>query len=618
MKLSIVLLVNNRRVDLKKMINSLNNQTLPHKHYEIIIVDNGANNKFSETLEGPPNIKVLRLTSFQGTAGGFNQAISYASGEIILLLPQPASLNRDFLNELVIMFQSDALIGAVSFGNQTSDFETGYIAVPKINRLGMVTFHKEKYDDKLHPTQILSGEILAIKNKVIRDVGGFLFDEWLGSYLEKLDLSLRMQKTSWKMYVAQRAWGTLYSRKSHIEKARYRIGKYVHLAANRLFVYYYNFPKIQFAKKFFLLLFGIPLGAALNAKTLHMRVSRFIVSTALLPFSLLYLSLRILSRAEIESETNKGTNSKKKKKTRKPYAEIGIICFILISCVLYFIKMEIVDIPIDTKSYLLLFVLLLLAFMYYFVGGLRFYIVFRRFKYFPKFWELFAAAVTSQFSGFITVFGSGQLIISPFLKQMYRIPIGTSAVLLAVDRTCALYMWTIFGIIGIFGLFLNNTGLFVLIAIPILFCSVWIFFALIRSFDDSIHRFGVPEYGGNTLNKISDDILVQLVILFTIFSRFIFIICELLVIAHIMKCPINFLDAWVIMSFSTVAGLLSMMPMGLLGMDATMVSLFYYIDIPISVGVGIVLIYRALSSLSYAVLWAPCGLWFGKKLLSKN
>ena len=76
---------------------------------------------------------------------------------------------------------------------------------------------------------------------MLDDAGGYLFDKRLKSYAEDLDLSLRLQKTKWKMYVRPKALVYHYRDEAFSGSPPEKLRKLIHVSSNRLFVYYKNF-----------------------------------------------------------------------------------------------------------------------------------------------------------------------------------------------------------------------------------------------------------------------------------------------------------------------------------------------------------------------------------------
>ncbi len=73
-----------------------------------------------------------------------------------------------------------------------------------------------------------------------------------------------------------------------------------------------------------------------------------------------------------------------------------------------------------------------------------------------------------------------------------------------------------------------------------------------------------------------------------------------------------------IISVSFFAGIISMIPMGLVSRDASIIALSSYAGVPANVGLIIILLMRAVTSVPTAILGTGCGSWLWKKHVSRS
>jgi uncharacterized membrane protein YbhN (UPF0104 family) len=156
-----------------------------------------------------------------------------------------------------------------------------------------------------------------------------------------------------------------------------------------------------------------------------------------------------------------------------------------------------------------------------------------------------------------------------------------------------------------------------LIWFPLLLFLAWVFFQILRISDEGINRFGVPEYGGDLLNHLGTDSISQLAIGFSKFNRYAINILQFLVITWGLNYSMDIMSAWMIIAVSFFAGVVSMIPMGLVSRDASILALSSYVGIPTGVGLITILLMRAVTSVPTAILGTACGLWLGKRHLHR-
>ena len=153
-------------------------------------------------------LSILRIEKNRGFTGGNNIGIEYILKEretdYILLLSNDTVVDPEFLGALVKVAESDEKIGIVgpkvfhykdpevlqSFG-MTVDYLTG-----KIKHIGAGERDNHQFDETKEIDAIY-GCVMLISRNVIDKVGGF--DESFFTYVEELDLCLRVLKRGYKV-----------------------------------------------------------------------------------------------------------------------------------------------------------------------------------------------------------------------------------------------------------------------------------------------------------------------------------------------------------------------------------------------------------------------------------
>jgi GT2 family glycosyltransferase len=302
LKLSIIILFYHGERWIDSCIRSLQNQSLSRDRYEIILVDNGGSTPSVVNYEGQPYTKVLHFDKNLGFAGGNNRALKNAESDLILLINQDVVVHFNCLAELVSAFEKESNAGAIGanmlmvsskdqIDRHASNDRT--VGLYKLTPFGYASYCKQKTDSHLLPVEFISGNAMCFRKSILDDVGNYLFDHRLKSYAEDLDLSLRLKKTKWKIYIRPTARVYHYRDEAFSGNPIQKLQKLIHVSSNRLLVYYKNYC----AKDFFIclpaLLLGIPLKVLRPDDIQNINILNVIVATVFVPPIFLYFLLRV-------------------------------------------------------------------------------------------------------------------------------------------------------------------------------------------------------------------------------------------------------------------------------------------------------------------------------------
>jgi GT2 family glycosyltransferase/uncharacterized membrane protein YbhN (UPF0104 family) len=627
-KLSVIILFYHGERWVDSCIQSLENQSLSRDLYEIILVDNGGSTPVIDKYEEHKNIDVYHFPVNYGFAGGNNRALDFATGEIVLLMNQDVVVHYNCLEELLNAFDRYPEAGAISANmfmvssrDTIDQYESAQKAVGlyRLSSLGYASYFLEETEKDIVPVDFVSGSALGFRKSIIKDVGNYLFDSRLGSYMEDLDLSMRLKKAEWKMYVRPKAVVYHYRDEAFSGKPGYMLGKLIHVSGNRLMVYYNNLAMTDFIKKLPILLLGIPLKVTRWDGDTRFNYFMPMIALMLVPLILVYFGLRVLSN--IEAEKERSSISKQAQTDNKKWKwcfQVAMLAFFCGIASLFLYEQDWHSIYSATRlfTWRLLSLLIGLTLLALVVTTLRTKLVFGRIGYSTRFLELFAVSTTGQFSSVMTPGGVGTLLAVPFLKSCFQIPLAYGAIFVTVDRLFGFYLIGCFALTGGLCYFLNQNYA-ILICFPLLLILAWAFFQILRICDQEIHRFGVPEYGGKMLNHLGTDFLSQLAICISKLFYFSIIISQFLIITRALNCSMDLMSAWMIISVSFFGGIISMIPMGLVSRDASILALSSYAGVPASIGLITIVLMRVVTSIPTAILGTTCGLWLGKRHLRR-
>lgn len=217
MKISLIIVTRNRPQDLRRLVHAMNRGSL-RENLEILIIDQSRRGLLSKEVQSfSNNIHTVRYFHRigKGKSNGLNQALKYASGEMVFFTDDDCLPHRRWLEEGVRIFSSYRNVTAV-FGATHPFGENNKLICPS-------TFSNKQSNEHIirsiymHSADVGLGNNMAIRKSFFIDHGGFR--EWLGpgsigSNAEDAELILRLyvlEKTmvyNPKMIVFHNKWQT--------------------------------------------------------------------------------------------------------------------------------------------------------------------------------------------------------------------------------------------------------------------------------------------------------------------------------------------------------------------------------------------------------------------------
>ena len=199
---SIIIVNLNRKKELTNCIESLNFQN--YKNYEILLIDNNSVDGSAEYINSKfPNTHIYKTSKNLGTSYTRNAGVNFSNGELIWFLDSDTYLNdENVLLNLVNKFTNNNEIDAIG-GEAILNEKNEVLGTKKLALYpnGMTKGYLDNSDMKTK-VEVLATCNLMIKRKAIENVGGF--DHFYFFYLEDLDLTYRIFKKGYKMYLIEK------------------------------------------------------------------------------------------------------------------------------------------------------------------------------------------------------------------------------------------------------------------------------------------------------------------------------------------------------------------------------------------------------------------------------
>jgi GT2 family glycosyltransferase len=179
---SVITLNWNRKEDLSRTLSLIHKQTYEPK--EILVVDNGSTDGSVESIQQSfPNVKIISLRENRGVQG-YNEGISSASGNILLLIDNDMDLlQEDSLEKIINKFESNPKLGVVAL--QVRECSSNELSPnnPK--------YWDEKGNDNAgYPCSTFDGGGVAFRKEVLAQTGSYLPQFFV--YHSEVDLSTRI------------------------------------------------------------------------------------------------------------------------------------------------------------------------------------------------------------------------------------------------------------------------------------------------------------------------------------------------------------------------------------------------------------------------------------------
>jgi hypothetical protein len=252
--ISIIIVSWNGKKYLSGLFDSLNNQSYPKEKIEIILVDNGSTDgTLNFVKDNYPEVKLLALGKNTGFAVGNNEGLKQAKNDILVFLNTDIICHKDWLSGLVSGFIRDKSIGSCTSNMilpEAEDFhpEQENLPIDNLYYYDLSIFGYAKYFKKNRESfvfsKIISGCSFIIRKDTINRLG-YLFDEDFITYVEDLDLSLRIHNLGLKTSVVKDS--AVY----HLHEKGVKFSRHFFIIAsrairNRIFVYFKNMNAMEF------------------------------------------------------------------------------------------------------------------------------------------------------------------------------------------------------------------------------------------------------------------------------------------------------------------------------------------------------------------------------------
>jgi len=176
-KVTVIIPTYNESKLIEKKLDNIYEQDYPKELMEIIVVDSASTDGTPRLVEEwasrhkDVELKLVVESERRGKAFALNNALRYASGEVVVIADADALWPREALTKAV-KWLSNPLVGGVSclkkpLGSSITSIEVGYRQYYNVLRVA---------ESKAYSTPIFHGELAAFRKDLLEKVGGFPTD----------------------------------------------------------------------------------------------------------------------------------------------------------------------------------------------------------------------------------------------------------------------------------------------------------------------------------------------------------------------------------------------------------------------------------------------------------
>lgn len=203
---SVIVVSWNSRRFLEGCLSSVRGQTWPN--VQLIVVDNASTDGSASYVKSAfPEALVVENPDNLGFCAGNNAGLRLARGVYILFLNPDATLSRNFIEEAIAPFHSDARVGMVAgkvtrFGGEILD--TAGQILTRGRRILERGYGEPDHGQFDRPGDVFSvcGAVALYRRELIESVSidGEFFDEDFFAFGEDLDIGWRARNMSWRCW----------------------------------------------------------------------------------------------------------------------------------------------------------------------------------------------------------------------------------------------------------------------------------------------------------------------------------------------------------------------------------------------------------------------------------
>jgi GT2 family glycosyltransferase len=204
---SVIIPTFNRKNDLLSCLNSIKDST--YTNLEIIVVDNASTDgTYDAVKETFPNVKLIRNEKNLGVTGGRNRGAIESKGDYLLFLDHDMVIDRQMIEELLKVLESDTSIGVAGpviyyYDEPSKVWAAGTSIDILTGKVRFNTFDSSEVNiNEPFDVQVLPAAFM-VKRDVLHKVG--LFDDVFFAVYEDTDFCFRIKEAGFRVVCVPKA-----------------------------------------------------------------------------------------------------------------------------------------------------------------------------------------------------------------------------------------------------------------------------------------------------------------------------------------------------------------------------------------------------------------------------
>lgn len=189
-KVSVLIPAHNEENNIKNTVNSVLNLKYPRKKLEVIVIDNGSNDRTSKIVKSFRKVKLIKLRK-ASKAYALNKGLEKAKGEIVGILDADSRVSKNCLKKTVGYFD-DPKVGAVTTFINVDNKKSVLSKMQNIEYLfSAIT---KKLISFLNSMYVVPGSLSLVRKNLAEEIG---FSE--DTLTEDMDMALSISKKGYKI-----------------------------------------------------------------------------------------------------------------------------------------------------------------------------------------------------------------------------------------------------------------------------------------------------------------------------------------------------------------------------------------------------------------------------------
>ena len=199
-KVSIVIPAYNEQENIAACLKSIFSSNYPEKNIEVLVIDDGSNDKTKEIVKGFKGVRLLEQNHL-GKVEALNNGFRSASNEHVITIDADTVLDKNAITELMARF-TDSKIGAVTGVAKIKNKNMWLCSFQNIEYM-YNCFIREAFSGLFRLSPGICGALTCYRKSIVQKIGGFTKN----TAAEDFDVSMHIKKNGYDVVATNKAVG---------------------------------------------------------------------------------------------------------------------------------------------------------------------------------------------------------------------------------------------------------------------------------------------------------------------------------------------------------------------------------------------------------------------------